>query len=54
MPEEKANHKRQKWPGHEEPPLCPPHHTAAIGDACDLDDDMTTNQIHMHLLARIL
>jgi len=54
MPEEKANHKRQKWPGHEEPPLCLPHHTAAIGVAYVLDDDMTTTQTHMHLLARIL
>lgn len=54
MPEEKANHKRQKWPGHEELLLCPPHHTAAIGDAYDLDDDMTTTQTHMHLQARNL
>jgi hypothetical protein len=54
MPGEKASHRRQKWLGHEEPLLYPPHHTAAIGDAYDLDDDMTTAQTHMHLLARNL
>jgi hypothetical protein len=54
MPGEKANHRRQKWLENEGPLLCPPHHTVAIGDAYDLDDDMTTAQTHMHLQARNL
>jgi hypothetical protein len=54
MPGEEANQRRQEWLGHEEHLLYPLHHTVAIADACDLDDEMTRAQTHMDLLARNL